>query len=110
MKRTTALACVNKVSTSGLASLRRRMREGAMDKAQPRVWMEALEVRVMMDATAATIDLDPSFGQGGYAAPLPVGVAPSNVAYDHLTPAPDGKFYAIAYGPWAIWPVGFNSL
>jgi uncharacterized delta-60 repeat protein len=62
-------------------------------------------------ATAATLELDTSFGPGGFATPLPPGHAPTTGPYDHLTPTgkADGKFYAIAYGDPAIYPMGYTS-
>src|SRR2546421_12367096 len=97
MNRSMALACVQKASVSGVASLRQRLRERALDEASasPRVWMEALERRLMMDSTAATIDLDLSFGQAGYAQPLPPGPDTQIATYMNLTAAKDGKFYAV---------------
>src|SRR5947209_665783 len=99
MKTSTALMCVRKDFAPGVAKLRQRMRERALDEATaaawPRVWMEALEGRVMLDATAATVDLDKSFGQAGYAvAPLPWRGGGSWM--DALAMAPGGKIYALA--------------
>lgn len=56
-------------------------------------------------AVAATLNLDDGFGQGGYAAVSQAdGSTPTG--YAHLTPAGDGKFYAIAYGQ-PTWPQGY---
>src|SRR5258708_29983466 len=74
-----------------------------------RVWVEALERRITMDATAATIALDTTFGNGGYATPVPAQLPFVDAAYSHLTAAPDGKFYTIAYGK-GTWPHGYETV
>src|SRR5258706_15280971 len=100
--------CVEKRAAPGVAALRRRLRERALDNAVApaadagRVWMEALERRVMLDAAtvtalvAATVHLDPNFGNHGYAmAPLPFENGGS-VFLDPLVAAPGGKIYTAA--------------
>jgi uncharacterized delta-60 repeat protein len=70
--------------------------------------MEALEPRRLMDATAATVALAPGFGQAGLANPLPPNRTALHSPYSHLTPAADGKFYAITYGNWTF-PPGYDG-
>jgi hypothetical protein len=64
MNTSTALVRVEGNVAAGLASLRQRMRERALDEASavgavsPRIWMEALERRVMLSGTEATIGVN----------------------------------------------------
>src|SRR5258706_6565692 len=81
----------------------------ALDQAPRQVWVEALERRVMMDATAAALGLDLGFGSGGYAVPLPASGQALH-PYAHLTAAPNGKFYAIVNGYGAWGGQGYGAL
>src|SRR5258706_4073359 len=48
MQNSTALMRIENVVESGMAHLRLRLRERALDEALPRIWMEALEARRML--------------------------------------------------------------
>jgi uncharacterized delta-60 repeat protein len=78
------------------------------NQARP-VWVELLERRVMMDATAALLNLDTSFGSVGYATPLPASGLVLGGPYAHLTAAGGGKFYAVGYGK-PTWPHGYETV
>ena len=54
MKTSTALMCVQKCAASGVAALRRRLRERALDESamHSRVWMKALEPRRMLSGAS----------------------------------------------------------
>jgi uncharacterized delta-60 repeat protein len=110
MKASTALARSGSKSAPRAATFRQALLDRAMDEVRivPRVWIETLEPRYLMDATAATVNLDPSFGQAGLAQPLPPNRTVLHSPYSHLTPSGDGKFYAITYGNWTF-PPGYDS-
>src|SRR5260221_6071894 len=85
MKTSTALMCVRQDCARGVASLRQRMRERALDEGMPRIWMESLEARRM---------LSDGFGVNGWtsaAFKVPVGHA-FPIA---MAAAPDGKIYVV---------------
>ena len=110
MKASTVLARVGTYYAPHLSDARRALRQEAIDAAfaAPRIWMEKLEPRRLMDATAATVTLDPAFGQAGLANPLPPNRTELHSPYSHLTAAGEGKFYAITYGQWTF-PPGYQS-
>ncbi len=110
MKASTVLARVGTHYAPHLSDARRALRQKAIDAAfaSPRIWMEKLEPRRLMDATAATVTLDPAFGQAGLANPLPPNRTELHSSYSHLTAAGEGKFYAITYGQWTF-PRGHDS-
>jgi uncharacterized delta-60 repeat protein len=66
-------------------------------EASQRVWMEALERRILLDATVATLGLDGNFGRGGFA-DLP-SFEGGPTAVDSLVAAPPGQFYAVITDP-----------
>src|SRR5258706_6264529 len=102
MRTSTALMRVARHASPGVASLRQRLRERALGEASlsslsPRVWMEALERRVMMSGTVATVALDRSFGDAGYAsAALPWKAGDGGVEVAALASGPNGTIYAAA--------------
>lgn len=100
MRSKTALVrvgCSHGAFTSGEIALRRalagRATAAPLPADLPRVWMEALEPRRLLAAIAATVNLNTTFGIGGYAAiEIPDREASDIVS---ITPAADGKIYAV---------------
>src|SRR5438270_7870604 len=57
-----------------------------------RIWLEALEPRVLFSRSVATLELDPSFGQGGIAT---VSAGPTRMPLRIVGATADGKIYVL---------------
>jgi uncharacterized delta-60 repeat protein len=75
---------------------RQTLKNRAIDRAlaTSRIWLEKLEPRYLMDATAATLSLDPAFADHGVlqTPTIPLSIAPTVLP---VAIAPGGKFYAV---------------
>ena len=94
MKQSQALVQIGHFRVTGVVRLRQRMRERAFDDtaAQLRVWMEALERRVMMSASAPPTST-PEFGVQGFTRANFDDVLGISQMWS-VAAAADGKLYA----------------
>jgi uncharacterized delta-60 repeat protein len=83
------------------------------DQSVNRFVIEQLEARVLFDATAATVTIDPTFATTGPVIPLPPPMGgyggDSYGAYTKITPTADGKTYVVG-GGHDTFPTGFESI